>query len=394
MTWQLLVELVLISPVWLIDLVLGAEVMMGLASVRKLYLAPPVARSIAILVPAHNEAATLKIFGTQLAALAAPGCRILLVADNCSDSTAFDARKLGLEVIERSDSERRGKGFALAFGRDHLALHPPGVVVALDADCLTDRGSLDRLAHSALVTGRPVQAAYLFRPAPDAPPSVQFSNFAFAVKNRVRQRGATRMGAAALLTGSGMAFPWRLFADLDLATGNVVEDLALGISLVEQGQAPIYEDAAIVWSDCAGEAATLVQRSRWEGGFLSTGSQFVGRLVRSGIVSGDWKKFWMGLHLMVPPLSLLAALNCVALVAMISVSLTIAPVWPLHILLGLQVWLGVVFLCTWIVEGRQHLHARALIRLPVYVFWKLALLLRIARGHQQVAWLRTDRREE
>ena len=33
-----------------------------------------------------------------------PGCRVLVVADNCTDSTAAIARECGAEVVERNDS--------------------------------------------------------------------------------------------------------------------------------------------------------------------------------------------------------------------------------------------------------------------------------------------------
>ena len=54
-----------------------------------------------------------------------------------------------------------------------------------------------------------------------APPLVQISSFAMLVKNRVRSQGMVRMGGAALLTGTGMAFPWPLFADAPLPLSEV-----------------------------------------------------------------------------------------------------------------------------------------------------------------------------
>ena len=54
----------------------------------------------------------------------ANGDRLLVVADNCSDDTAAVARAAGAEVTERSDVERRGKGYALDHGVRHLAADP------------------------------------------------------------------------------------------------------------------------------------------------------------------------------------------------------------------------------------------------------------------------------
>src|SRR3546814_20773180 len=73
-----------------------------------------------LLVAAHNEAAGIAATVEALSAVA-PGAQILVVADNCDDATAAEARKAGADVVERHDPDRRGKGFALAFGREELA---------------------------------------------------------------------------------------------------------------------------------------------------------------------------------------------------------------------------------------------------------------------------------
>lgn len=391
MIWLSILSLILVVPLSLINIVLLVEIALGLAPVRGRQLPSGPTPFTALLMPAHNEAVTLARYGAQIAALATPHRRVVLIADNCTDTTAADARALGIEVVERVDQDRRGKGYALAFGRDHLALDPPEVALVLDADCLADPAALDLLAARAMASDRPVQAAYLFRPALEAAPSVQISNFAFAVKNRVRQRGGQRIGAAAVLTGSGMAFPWPLFATLDLATGNVVEDLALGVALIESGCAPIYEDRAVVWSDCSGESGTLVQRSRWEGGFIATSWLFVGPLISVGIIRADWKRIWMGFHLLVPPLSLLLAINVAALMILIGLGLLSAPVEPAISLFATLCAILLALFGAWLVEGHRHVHGATLARLPWYLLWKFALLLRIARGQQQVAWHRTKR---
>jgi 1,2-diacylglycerol 3-beta-glucosyltransferase len=79
--------------------------------------------------------------GRKLKALdyAADLRRIVVVADNCTDSTAARAREAGAFVIERQDAVRRGKGYALA---DAFAVSlgdsTLGAVVVVDADMLVD----------------------------------------------------------------------------------------------------------------------------------------------------------------------------------------------------------------------------------------------------------------
>jgi hypothetical protein len=90
---------------------------------------------VAVLIPAHNEqlliGQTLQRLLPQITAVD----RVLVVADNCTDKTALMARSHGVEVLERHDTQNRGKGFALAAGVAHLAADPPDVVIVFDADC-------------------------------------------------------------------------------------------------------------------------------------------------------------------------------------------------------------------------------------------------------------------
>ena len=86
---------------------------------------------VAVLVPAHNESvnvlATIECLKRQLGS----ADRLLVIADNCNDDTAELARLAGALVIERHNFDLRGKGYALAFGVDHLRADPPEVVLVV-----------------------------------------------------------------------------------------------------------------------------------------------------------------------------------------------------------------------------------------------------------------------
>ncbi len=238
---------------------------------------------------------------------------LLVVADNCSDATAQLVRQAGQEVIERTDPARRGKGYALAFGRDHLKLDPPECVIVFDADCQADAQSIAALANVCVAENVVVQARYILEPDLSVSPKVQISNFAFWVKNVVRQRGAHRLGGAAILVGTGMAFPWHIFKSAPLATANIVEDLALGINLTQNGHAPTFLEQATVASVAASEGATLGQRTRWEHGFLAMAKSHGLGAIRDGLRTRNRKLFQLGLHLLVPPVAFLLLFSVAAL---------------------------------------------------------------------------------
>lgn len=378
-----------LAPLWLVDLVFLAEVLLGLVPQQRRRL-PAGPRRIAILTPAHNEQGTI---GESVAAIGLcrpEGTRHLVIAHNCSDGTAAEARAAGADVAALDDPARRGKGYALAFGREQLAGDPPDIVIVIDADCTIEPGTIERLADAAAVQGSAVQGSYMFHSRPGDAPAVQISNFAMLVKNLVRQRGGNRLGAPALMTGSGMAFPWARFTALDLATGNIVEDLAIGLELIEAGAPPVFEEAARIWSVPSNLTGTETQRARWEGGFMATARTTAFPLFARGLARLSWPQIWMGLHLMVPPLTLLLVANALAwgvtgLFALAGVHT------PFAVSSALLAAMLVSVLIAWAVAGRAMLETRMLVRLPFYLFWKLALYARLVRKKEEQAWVRTER---
>lgn len=349
---------------------------------------------MAILIPAHDEASGITATLAALFASIPQGTRVLVVADNCSDATAGLARQAGAEVIERNDPEARGKGYALAFGRDHLARAEgpsPDVVLVLDADCRLLPGSAAALADAAMRCGAPVQAVNLIEADLAAPPMVQISSFAMVVKNLYRSRGMQRLGGAALLTGTGMAFPWKLFAGADLATGSIVEDLSFGIAMTREGHPPRLVEEAGVRSAPAGMADALAQRTRWEHGFLQTLRRQAFPVLIGGLRGGSRAEILLGLHLMVPPLALLLILAAGALLLQAVLALMGGSLAPLLVLGSLTALALTLVMLAWLAGGRPFLSAAALLRAPLYVLWKLPLYARFLRKPEAI-WTRTPRR--
>ena len=349
-------------------------------------------RRVTVLIPAHDEGLGIAATLTALREVAGPGVSVLVVADNCSDDTAAIARSAGAEVIERSDPVRRGKGYALAFGRDHLAqaAMPPEVVIVLDADCRLAPGSIEALAATAGGGGRPAQAINLIAPALDASPMTQISGFAMVVKNLYRSRGMTRLGGSALLTGTGMAFPWPLFATAQLASGALVEDLGLGIELTRAGHPAQLVEAASVSSAPAPEAVALQQRTRWEHGFLDTVRKSALPLLWSGLRRGSAAEFLLACHLLVPPLALLLMLAGALLIVTAGLGWLGAGWGPAALLaLMLALVLGLTFLA-WLAGGRRWLRGGALLKAPLYILWKLPVYAGFLRK-RETEWKRTPR---
>jgi cellulose synthase/poly-beta-1,6-N-acetylglucosamine synthase-like glycosyltransferase len=342
----------------------------------------------AVLIPAHNEDAELPATLAAIWPQLEPGDRVLVIADNCTDRTAEVAHAAGAEVLARRDADRRGKGYALAAGVDALRAGPPDVVVVVDADCRAAAGAIDRLIRTAAAIGRPVQGAYLINPPAFASAISRLSAWAVHVKNLVRPRGLRWLGLPCLLTGSGMAFPWKLLRDAPLATGNIVEDMRLGVDLAIAGHATAFEPAAEFTSALpTGGGAAKSQRTRWEHGHLGTLFTQVPRLCVQAVRQRQIALAGLALELGVPPLSILV----LAWVAAVVASLTLAEAWlPAQLLLGGGAVAGVAGLLAWVEFGRAVLPPAALLAVPIYAFGKLPMYLRFFVRPQR-AWVRTPR---
>lgn len=342
-----------------------------------------------ILVPAHDEA---KDIVATLAALrkTAPAARIVVIADNCSDSTAQLARDCGVEVVERNDPLKRGKGYALAFGRDYLCDAPPCAVIVLDADCRISNGGASALAMRACRESAPVQSCNLLVADLAAPPNVAISNFAMIVKNLFRARGMHRIGGGSLLFGTGMAFPWGLFARLRLATGEVTEDLSLALTLARAGERVILADDVRVTSPAASEADSVGQRRRWEHGFLANALRHALPLIGRSITHRSRTMFAIGAHMLIPPLALLAALGFASLAILCATAILTGYWVPTLALASCFAIALLAVLTAWVVGGRGALPARSLMAIPGYIIWKLPIYGAFLKRRQQV-WNRTKR---
>lgn len=401
MTATMFLKIVIVpisALIFLIDLIFIVELITGILSLlsgmgaKKTASAP--LTDVAILVPAHNEAQTIADMISFWAGIDDISRKVMVVADNCTDKTAEIVSAGGIHVVARHDPGRRGKGYALAFGRNLLRENPPLAVIVLDADCQMAAADLDAIAHRCVAEGRPIQSSYWFRPDLSGTPIVQMSNFALVIKNHFRQRGAVAIGASAILTGSGMAFPWAIFDRLALETGNIVEDLQLTIELVESGQTVGFAPGAQTLSDSSSEFGTSAQRARWEGGFIKTSYQSSGKLVYQGIQDWYWPSIWLGLHLLVPPFTLLVMLNASLIVTISVMAIALRGFdlgLPAGILSGALFVILIGLATAWRIEGHRHITLRAIARVPAYITWKLAMYARLVAQKGPMTWQRTDR---
>lgn len=378
---------VVCAPLW----VLVVQCLLGFMPARRRVAEGGDAPTMAVLVPAHNEAAVIGATLVSLKAALPDDGRIVVVADNCSDGTADIVREHGAEVLERSDTVNRGKGFALAYGLASLSSNAPEVVIIVDADCEVTPTTLTDLSRTAKQSQRPVQGVYLLRAPNTSNPKAVISAFAFMVKNQARPRGMDLLGLPIPLTGSGMAFPYEQIKRANLATGNIVEDLALGLELAEQGHGPVLCDAArITGALPESDDVAATQRTRWEHGYLATLLSTTPKLVVKGVARGRPGLIAAALDLVVPPLSLLIFAALVLLIAALVIGWWITAYGPAVMMSASLGAAAVVLLISWAVYARDWLPLGAALSIPGYLIWKLPIYLKFMTGREK-RWVRTER---
>ena len=362
--------------------------------------APPAAAEllgIAVIVPAHNELGNIEATVCSLLAADYPvECRrIIVLADNCTDATADVARVAGAEVIERTDHDRRGKGFALTDTFPKVLADPAiDVLMVVDADTIVSP-NLFRAVSAHIQTGADVlQARYAIRNV-DESWRTRLLQIAFAAFHDVRSLGRERLGVSCGLRGNGMAFSREALRKVPHHTETVIEDLEFGIRLALAGIRVKYVHEASVFGEMPADAAgSAVQRKRWEGGRVQLRQMFAGPLVRRAFSQRDRIAADLAMDVLVPPLGQLVGVLVVGLggsvvLAVVAGGGVVAP-WVWGVGLG-----GVIVHVArgWQLSGTGARGLVDLLAAPFYVGWKLtSKAVRVRRPPTE--WVRTPRSGE
>lgn len=346
---------------------------------------------MAVLVPAYNEELLIQNTLSKIQEQLNAQDRLIVVADNCNDLTAVISRSMGAEVLERSSTEHRGKGYALDFGLKYLEQEPPDLVAIVDADCELEAKALTHLKQQVLETGLPAQAVYLFEQPAISSTKDKISSFALKVKNLIRPLGLHQLGLSYSLVGTGMGFPWSVLETIDLASGNIVEDMKLSLDLAIAGfPAQFCVQARVKGKLPQSEQASTVQRTRWEHGHLQLAMDYFPLLLKSALLQKKWSLVFVALDLVIPPLAFFVTFWILLTISLVILGCTIGFWFPNLISISAGVILVTAILLAWSKFGRQELPFLQLLTVPTYILWKMPLYFKFLYKPQSI-WVRTNR---
>ncbi len=240
----------------------------------------------AILIPAHNEEATIDDVLRSCAALNYPQAKhtVYVIADNCTDATAAKASAAGAVCLERTDDELRGKGHALQWALPQVLKRGHDAVAILDADCLLNADALSIIDRYMIAGDRVLQANYVVSNPDDNSLSYVLAT-SIALENDLFYAPKSLLGLAVFLRGTGMVLHREVLEQYPWQAGSVVEDMEYSYQLLRAGHRIRYVPEVCFATEFPVEYNQLaVQRTRWIGGNA--------RLSRLGAV----KLFWEGLR--------------------------------------------------------------------------------------------------
>lgn len=349
-----------------------------------------------LIVPAHNEERGIAATVASLRAVDWPRnlVRVLVVADNCQDSTAARARAAGAEVLERIDLEKRGKGFALEAAFEHSLQGNADALVVVDADTLVSANLLSAFAARLEAGALAVQADYGVR-NPHESWRTRLIAIALGAFHVLRSRGRERLELSCGLRGNGMCFSRSLLEQVPHRAFSLVEDLEFGIQIGEAGHRIQYAGEAHVWGEMVpGGSASQSQRLRWEGGRRQMARLHGPRLLAGALRRKDPVLLDLAFDVLVPPLAKIAVTVALGLVVSLVVSGR-AGHWiaaaTLYSACAAALFLYV--LRGWSLSGTGLRGLLDLAVSPLYVIWKATLAVRGKQGGSGI-WVRTQRQGE
>jgi 1,2-diacylglycerol 3-beta-glucosyltransferase len=391
------IEIVLLIIFGFLLLYLALLSILALTARKPLPMATSRYRQLAVVVPANDEELSI---GTTLKSLFAvdyprDGFDVIVIADHCNDRTAEVARKLGAIVYERTNCAMRGKGYALRWCFDLLLSQDPAydAVIVVDADSVISKNFLNVMNSYIEAGADVVQSSDMVDPQPGSW-SAEVTRVGFILYNHVRPLGRRVIRCSAGLRGNGMCFtvdtlrriPWRAFS--------LAEDLEYGLTLLLNGVTVVFAPEAKAFATMPADARNAVaQRTRWEGGRYPVIRRYAGRLLAAALKRRSFKAFDALVDLITPPfvnlLAIVGMLLCVNLLfSLVGVKpvaqftwlwLTLIGIAAVHVIAGLYA------------ADADQLAYKALLYVPRYALWKLAVYTRILRRDQTNRWIRTSR---
>ena len=242
-------------------------------------------KKFAMIVAAHNEEVVIGRLIESMLHQDYPRelFDIFVIADNCTDNTAKEARKHGVYVYERFNKDDKGKGYALEWMFDKIFKMQKkyDAVAIFDADNLVSKNWCKEI-NSKMLEGYKVVQGYIDSKNPN-------DSIAFWTQNRMYQLARANVGLSNQIGGTGFAIDINILKELGWGATCLTEDLEFSCKLVLNGEKVGWAHDAIIYDEKPLKLKqSWVQRRRWMQGFTDVATRYFFKLVKKGIKERKW----------------------------------------------------------------------------------------------------------
>ncbi len=352
----------------------------------------------AVIIPAHNEVLVIKNTIESIRHLNYPErlYETIVIADNCDDETAQVVRKYGVTCFERTDKERKGKGFALQWAFDHLKAEKKfadyAAFVIIDADTIVDTEFL-RAMDNRIACGEMAIQGYYDVINPEVSPMASLSYFGFVISRNLRFKGRTKMRWSNNLLGNGMCFSREVIDRFGWSATSIVEDIEYAVILHLNGIKVSFAPEAKIFAEIPTTfKRSSIQRSRWDIGKFQMRNRYLIKFLKKAIESRDVSYLDTVMELLIPPFSLFVVIVFVLFGLFMATSYNglnaLSVIW-FSIIATLT-----VYVLTGLVMAKANWKTyRNLIHAPLFVLWRVKTVIWGYLFRVGKQWIKTERKE-
>lgn len=293
-------------------------------------------RKFAIVIPASDDNKVIAKSLYSISGMVYPKNMydLIVLADNCTDSSIKIARNLGATVLERSNNLKNSKSSSLQWAIDQILSWDKNydAVVLFDSNSLVSGNYLEVMNYYLEQGNKVVQSSGLIPPKTEGWTEIEW--IGFLLDNYVKPMGRKVLGLGVGLLGTGMCFTTEVLRQIPWRTPSLADDFGYELTLYLKGVKIEFSPEAYAWIQRPKAKTGKLQRYQWPFSSYPIIRKYAFKLLAAAFRKKPVKYFDRFIDLITP--SFVESLLLIGLLC------------GVNGLLILQGWISVTFLWIWL----------------------------------------------